>query len=69
MSTPAKVVLDGLSLTREQVLMIAHGTPVALAPSALKRVQHAADFLAEQVRREEPIYGVTTGFGSNADKL
>lgn len=69
MSTPAKVVLDGLSLTREQVLMIAHGTPVALAPIALKRVQHAADFLAEQVRREEPIYGVTTGFGSNADKL
>ena len=29
----------------------------------------AADFLAEQVRREEPIYGVSTGFGSNADKL
>src|SRR5690606_10308315 len=24
---------------------------------------------AEQVRREEPIYGVSTGFGSNADKL
>ncbi|MBS0583048.1 MAG: aromatic amino acid lyase, partial [Proteobacteria bacterium] len=28
-----------------------------------------ADFLAEQVQRGEPIYGVTTGFGSNADKL
>src|SRR5690606_36310235 len=32
-------------------------------------VARAADFLAEQVRREEPIYGVSTGFGSNADKL
>jgi histidine ammonia-lyase len=32
-------------------------------------VRRAADFLAEQVRREEPIYGVTTGFGSNADRL
>ena len=29
----------------------------------------AAEFLAEQVRREEPIYGVSTGFGSNADRL
>ena len=34
-----------------------------------KAVARAADFLAEQVRREEPIYGVSTGFGSNADKL
>jgi histidine ammonia-lyase len=32
-------------------------------------VQRAADFLAEKVSCGEPIYGVTTGFGSNADKL
>nr|HPM57170.1 aromatic amino acid ammonia-lyase [Thermomonas sp.] len=32
-------------------------------------VARAADFLAAQVAREEPIYGVSTGFGSNADKL
>jgi histidine ammonia-lyase len=32
-------------------------------------VQRTADFLAAQVKRGEPIYGVTTGFGSNADKL
>lgn len=69
MNAAVNVVLDGLSLSRDQVLMIARGTPVSLAPGALKRVQRAADFLAEQVRREEPIYGVTTGFGSNADKL
>jgi histidine ammonia-lyase len=37
--------------------------------SALPRVSRAADFLAAQVAREEPIYGVSTGFGSNADKL
>jgi histidine ammonia-lyase len=36
---------------------------------ALQRVARAADFLAAQVAREEPIYGVSTGFGSNADKL
>src|SRR3546814_9596341 len=36
---------------------------------ALPIFARAAEFLAEQVRREEPIYGVSTGFGSNADKL
>ena len=61
--------LDGQSLTREQLVAIAYGASVGLDPGALKAVARAADFLAEQVRREEPIYGVSTGFGSNADKL
>jgi histidine ammonia-lyase len=63
------VLLDGRSLTRDQLVMVAHGAQVALDPGALRDVARAADFLAEQVRREEPIYGVSTGFGSNADKL
>src|SRR5690554_3132419 len=63
------VLLDGRSLTRDQLVMVACGAPVALDPGALRAVARAADFLAEQVRREEPIYGVSTGFGSNADKL
>ncbi len=63
------ILLDGQSLNRDQLVEIAHGAQVGLDPSALKRVARAADFLAEQVRREEPIYGVSTGFGSNADKL
>ena len=63
------VRLDGKSLTRDQLVMVAHGAQVALDPAALRAVARAADFLAEQVRREEPIYGVSTGFGSNADKL
>jgi len=61
--------LDGRSLTRAQLVMVAHGAPVALDDDALTGVARAADFLAEQVRREEPIYGVSTGFGSNADRL
>ncbi|GAB2505951.1 histidine ammonia-lyase [Pseudoxanthomonas sangjuensis] len=61
--------LDGQSLTRDQLVEIAHGAQVGLDAEALRRVARAADFLAEQVRREEPIYGVSTGFGSNADKL
>lgn len=61
--------LDGRSLTRRQLVEAAHGAPVELDPTALKAVERAAAFLAEQVGREEPIYGVSTGFGSNADKL
>lgn len=61
--------LDGSSLTRAQVVAVAHGATVSLDDKQLDQVQRAADFLAEQVRRQEPIYGVSTGFGSNADKL
>ncbi len=63
------IVLDGRSLTRAQLVMVAHGAQVELAAAQLPAVARAADFLAEQVRREEPIYGVSTGFGSNADRL
>ena len=44
-------------------------TCAELDPAALRKVERAAQFLAAQVAREEPIYGVSTGFGSNADKL
>jgi histidine ammonia-lyase len=63
------IVLDGDSLTRAQVAAVAAGAAVTLDPAKLGRVQHAADFLAAKVDCGEPIYGVTTGFGSNADKL
>lgn len=61
--------LDGHSLTRERLVAVADGAQVELDPRALQAVARAADFLADQVRRQEPIYGVSTGFGSNADKL
>ena len=65
----ATVKLDGQSLTRAQLVAVARGAAVGLDAGALQRVARAADFLAAQVAREEPIYGVSTGFGSNADKL
>ena len=62
--------LDGSHLTRVDVVAIARGgAKVELDPAQLERVQRAADFIADKVRCGEPIYGVTTGFGSNADKL
>ena len=64
------ITLDGNSLTRAQLVAIARdGGRVVLDPKQLDRVRRAADFLADKVRCGEPIYGVTTGFGSNADKL
>jgi histidine ammonia-lyase len=65
-----RIVLDGRSLDRPQVVRIAEGrAQVILDPSRLAEVDRCAAFLAGQVTRGEPIYGVTTGFGSNADRL
>jgi histidine ammonia-lyase len=62
--------LDGRHLTRADVVAVARGgATVELDHAQLRKVQHAADFIADKVRCGEPIYGVTTGFGSNADKL
>jgi histidine ammonia-lyase len=70
MPTRSVIMLDGARLTRQNVAAIADGRAlIGLAPEQLTRVQRTADFLAAQVQRGEPIYGVTTGFGSNADKL
>ncbi len=64
------ILLDGNSLTRAQLVAVARsGASVALDADGLVQVQRAADFLANKVSCGEPTYGVTTGFGSNADKL
>ncbi len=64
------ILLNGSKLSRAQVVSIATGhSLIGLDPKQLDHVQRTADFLADQVKRGEPIYGVTTGFGSNADKL
>jgi len=66
----ATILLDGNSLTRAQLVAVArNGAKVMLDAAGLEAVQRAADFLAEKVTGGEPTYGVTTGFGSNADKL
>lgn len=70
MTSTTPITLDGRSLTRAALIAIARqAATVSLHPDALERVRRTADFLADKVRCGEPIYGVTTGFGSNADKL
>ena len=64
------IELDGRRLSIQSVLDIAaRRRPIRLSKAALKKVQLSADFLAKELQRGEPIYGVTTGFGSNADRL
>ena len=63
------ITLDGRSLSRAQLVAVAHGAGVELDAGALRDVARAAGFLAGKAEQGEPIYGVSTGFGSNADKL
>lgn len=64
------IVLDGQSLDPAKLLAVARGgAKLELCRTQLRRVAACADFLREQVRRGEPVYGITTGFGSNADRL
>ena len=67
------IVLDGESLTFEQVIEVAHGTPgsprVLLSDAAKANVQRAADAVQTLLDRGEIAYGITTGFGAFKDKI
>ena len=63
------ITLTGTSLSHEQVVAVAYGASVVLEPAQLPKVAATAEFLAEQVTQQQPLYGISTGFGSNADKL
>jgi histidine ammonia-lyase len=58
------IVLDGSSLTIEQVVQIArHNEPVALHPQALERIVACRAMLEEKIQAHEIMYGVNTGIG------
>jgi histidine ammonia-lyase len=62
------IVLDGASLTIEQLLAIAdRGEAVALADAARDRVRASRAVVERRARGVEPAYGINTGFGSFAD--
>jgi histidine ammonia-lyase len=62
------VLLDGSSLTIEQLLAIAdRGETVALAEAARDRVRASRAVVDRRARGDEPAYGINTGFGSFAD--
>jgi histidine ammonia-lyase len=62
------IILDGSSLTIEQLLAIAdRGEPVALSDAARGRVRASRAVVERRAQGDEPAYGINTGFGSFAD--
>ena len=65
---PTAVVLDGHSLTLDDVVAVAVGrAKVELAPAARVRMERANDVVSALVQRNAVAYGVTTGFGKLSD--
>ncbi len=67
------IILDGESLTFEQVLAVAYGKPgeprVVLSNAAQVNVNRAATAVETLLERGEIAYGITTGFGAFKDKI
>lgn len=68
-----EIVLDGESLTFEQVIAVAYGKPgeprVCLSDAAIANVNRAAAAVDTLLERGEIAYGITTGFGAFKDKI
>ncbi|MBC7898730.1 MAG: histidine ammonia-lyase [Saprospiraceae bacterium] len=68
-----EIVLDGESLTFEQVIAIAHGQPgeprVGISDSAKEKVNACARAVDTLLECGEIAYGITTGFGAFKDKI
>jgi histidine ammonia-lyase len=62
------ILLDGQSLTLEQLLRIADDRErVEVAPAAQTRVRASRAVVDRRARGDEPAYGINTGFGLFAD--
>jgi histidine ammonia-lyase len=67
-----EIILDGESLTFEQVLTVAYKTEnvkISLSEKAKNNVKQAAKAVQTLLERGEIAYGITTGFGAFKDKI
>ena len=63
-----RVLLDGDTLTIEEVLAVSHGRArPELAPEARERVRRARAFVEARLEDGEAHYGINTGFGTLAE--
>jgi histidine ammonia-lyase len=66
----APILLNGNELTIKQVCAIAlYGTDIVLCEEAMGRVADAHAFVQQLARDGAVVYGVTTGFGQNANRV
>ncbi|MCB9108774.1 MAG: histidine ammonia-lyase [Anaerolineales bacterium] len=67
------IILDGQSLTIDQVIAVAYGEPgqpaVALSEAAQAGVTRAAQAVQTLLERGQVAYGITTGFGAFKDRI
>jgi histidine ammonia-lyase len=63
------VTIDGSALTVDQVVAVARGASVQLAPSAIPGIQRARQAVEDFVASGEIVYGITTGFGAFKDHI
>jgi histidine ammonia-lyase len=64
------ILLNGQSLTIEQVCAVARrGAEIRLCDQAMARVADAHAFVQQLARDGAVVYGVTTGFGQNANRV
>jgi histidine ammonia-lyase len=67
-TSPAALLLDGNSLTLEDMESVARSErKVGVAPDARARVVRARKVVDDAVAQQAVVYGVTTGFGNFAD--
>ncbi len=68
-----EIVLDGESLTFEQVIAVAYGKPgfpkVLLSEKAIERVNQSAQAVQTLLQKGQVAYGITTGFGALKDRI
>lgn len=68
-----EIILDGESLTIEQVVAVAYGKPneprVVLSEQAKRNVVRSANAVQTLIERGEVAYGITTGFGAFKNKI
>lgn len=62
-----KITLNGTELQRHQVIEVAYNH--ARVSIDTSKINSSLDYITKKVKEKKIIYGVTTGFGSNADKM
>lgn len=66
-----QLILDGHSLTIDQVISVAYDSivKIQLSESAKPQIQKAADAVKAFVDNKSIVYGITTGFGAFKDRI
>lgn len=64
------MIVGDAPLTLEDIPRVTYlRDTVEIAPNAARRIKASADFVREQAESGRAVYGVTTGFGANRDRV